>query len=159
MNKIEEIKLMLDESKAKTSALQEEYERLVAEEEKRQSYHINHVEPEYIMNWEGYAHDLERELLCLSREDMSGKIEKAMLRAQKNNSVEIPVDNKKVYTCPVCGRSNTLDVGTWGSVFSNSGVKYAVFCNRCDFECPYPCDDYDEAWEVFKQWLRDENYI
>ena len=158
MNKLEETRLMLEESKAKTSALQEEYERLV-KEEKKKSYHINYVEPEYRMNWEGYARDLERELICLSHEDMSGRIEHAILRAQKNNSISQPVDNKKVYTCPVCGKSNTLDIGTWGSLFSNSGVKLAVFCNSCDFECPYPCDDYGEAWEVFKQWLRDENYI
>lgn len=159
MNKIEEIKLMLEESKAKISMLQEEYERLASEEKKKKSYHINHVEPEYSMNWEGYAHDLEKELTCLAYEESSSRIEHAIQEARKNNSVEIPIDNKRVYTCPVCGRSNTLDVGTWGSIFNSSGVKYAVFCNRCDFECPDPCDDYGEAWEVFKQWLRDENYI
>ena len=155
MNKIEEIKLMLEESKAKTSALQKEYERLVVEEKKKK-YQINVVEPTYKLNWEGYARDLERELICLAYKESSGRIEHAILEARKNNSIEIPVDNKKVYTCPVCGRSNTLDIGTWRS---NSGAKYAIFCNSCDFECPYPCDDYDEAWEVFKQWLRDENYI
>lgn len=158
MNKLEEIRLMLEESKAKTSALQEEYERLV-EKEKKKSYHINHVEPEYSMNLEGYVRDLERELICLAREEPSSRIEHAILEARRNNSVEIPIDNRKVYTCPVCGKGNTLDIGTRGTIFSNSCVEYAIFCNSCDFECPYPCNDYGEAWEVFKQWLRDENYI
>lgn len=158
MSKLEEIRLMLEESRAKTSALQEEYERL-ASEEKKKKYQMNSVEPTYKLNWEGYARDLGRELLCLSQEDMSGKIEHAILKAQKNNFVEIPVDSRKVYTCPVCGKSNTLDISTRESVLSTSGIKHTVFCNRCAFECPYPCDDYDEAWEVFKQWLRDENYI
>lgn len=107
MNKLEEIKLMLEESKAKTSALQEEYERLVIEEKKK-SYHVNHVEPEYSMNWEGYAHDIERELICLAYEESSGRIEHAIQEARKNNSVEIPVDNRKIYTCPVCGEKVTL---------------------------------------------------
>ena len=158
MNKVEEIKLLLEESKAKTAALQEEYNRLV-EEEKKKSYHMNNIEPEYRMNWEGYAHDLERELICLAYEDMSGRIERAILNARKYNSIELPVDNKKIYTCPLCGKSDTLDIGTRESIFSDSGVIHAIFCNSCDFECPYPCDDYGEAWEVFKQWLRDEKYI
>lgn len=155
MSKLEEIRLMLEESKAKTSALQEEYERLVIEEKKKK-YQMNSVEPTYKLNWEGYARDLERELLCLSHEDMSGRIEHAILKAQKNNSVKIPVDNKKVYTCPVCGRSNTLYIGEYG--FDKFDSEYAVTCSQCDFVGP-SISDYGEAWVVFKQWLRDENYI
>ena len=155
MNKLEETRLMLEESKAKTSALQEEYERLV-EEEKKKSYHINNVEPEYSINWEGYAHDLERELLCLAYEEPSSRIEHAIQEARKNNSIEIPVDNRKVYTCPVCGKSDTLYIGDYG--FDEFDREYAVTCSQCDFIGPM-ISDYGEAWVVFKQWLRDENYI
>lgn len=151
------IPLTWEESKARTAALQEEYNCIV-KEEKKKSYRVNNIEPEYKMNWEGYAHDLERELLCLAYENTSGEIEKAILTARKYNSISQSVDNKKVYTCPLCGKSNTLDIGTRGSYICDN-INYSVFCNSCDFECPYPCDDCGEAWEMFRKWLKDNNYI
>lgn len=127
------------------------------EAEIKRNYHRNYVEPEYKIDWKGYATTLETAIDQLTQGLPNYKQIREQLTLMKNtNSFKVPVDSSKLWNCPKCGESNVLFIGTYGT--DDLYVKYAVTCNKCDFIGP-KSNDYGEAWTEFEDWLRKKGYL
>lgn len=127
------------------------------EAEIKRNYHMNYVEPEYEIDWKGYATALETAIDKLAQGLPNYKEIREQLTVMKNaNSFKVPVDPSKLWNCPKCGESNALFIGTYGT--DDLHVKYAVTCDTCEFIAPRT-SDYGEAWWEFKDWLRKKGYL
>lgn len=123
----------------------------------KRNYHMNYVEPEYEIDWKGYATTLETAIDKLAQRLPNYKDIREQLTGMKNaNSFKVPIDPSKLWNCPKCGESNVLYIGDYG--FNEFDREYAVTCSQCDFIGP-KISDYGEAWCEFKDWLRKKGYL
>lgn len=127
------------------------------EAEIKRTYQMNYVEPEYEIDWKGYATALETAIDKLAQGLPNYKEIREQLTVMKNaNSFKVPVDPSKLWNCPKCGESNVLYIGDYG--VDEFDREYAVTCSQCDFIAPM-ISDYGEAWCEFKDWLRKKGYL
>lgn len=129
------------------------------ETEIKRTYRPNQVEPEYAVDWKGYAEALEKclwSITCDTNQLLSLQINNYISEAKIANRYKVPVDPSKLWNCPKCGESNVLYIGDYG--FNEFDREYAVTCSQCDFVGPR-ISDYGEAWCEFKDWLRKKGYL
>lgn len=123
----------------------------------KRTYKPNHIEPEYELDWRGYAITLETSIDKLAQELPNyNEIREFLTQAKNANSYKLPVDPAKVWNCPDCGESICLYVGDYGSDMFDH--KYAVTCGSCGYIGP-KISDYGEAWCEFEDWLRKKGYL
>ena len=127
------------------------------EAEIKRTYQPNYIEPEYKVDWKGYATTIETYIDKLAQGLPNYKEILEQLTLMKNaNSFKVPVDPSKIWNCPKCGESNVLFIGTYGS--NEFNLEYAVTCSSCDFIGPM-LNDSGEAWTEFEEWLRKKGYL
>lgn len=125
----------------------------------KRTYRPNQVEPEYTVDWKGYAEALEKclwSITCDANQLLSLQINNYISEAKIANRYKVPVDPSKLWNCPKCGESNVLYIGDYG--FDEFDREYAVTCSQCDFIGPR-ISDYGEAWCEFEAWLRKKGYL
>ena len=129
------------------------------ETEIKRTYRPNQFEPEYTVDWKGYAEALEKclwSITCDANQLLSLQINNYISEAKIANRYKVPVDPSKLWNCPKCGESNVLYIGDYG--FDEFDREYAVTCSQCDFVGPR-ISDYGEAWCEFEAWLRKKGYL
>lgn len=129
------------------------------ETEIKRTYRSNQVEPEYTVDWNGYAEALEKclcSITCDANQLLSLQINNYISEAKIANRHKVPVDSSKLWNCPQCGESNVLYIGEYR--FDEFNREYAVTCSQCDFVGPR-ISDYGEAWCEFEAWLRKKGYL
>ena len=123
----------------------------------KRNYHMNYVEPEYTIDWKGYAITLQIAIHKLAQGLPNYEEIVEQLTLMKNsNSFKVPIDPSKLWNCPKCGESNVLYVGDFGEDAWHP--NYAVTCSQCDFIGP-KISDYGEAWCEFEDWLKKKGYL
>ena len=162
MNKEEKrLKSTRDQLLAQLKECDDKLDAIKAQKDKeaeiKRNYHMNYVEPEYNIDWKGYATTLETAIDKLAQGLPNYKEIREQLTLMKNaNSFKVPVDPSKLWNCPKCGESNALFIGNYGT--GKFDTKYAVTCSQCEFIAPRT-SDYGEAWWEFKDWLRKKGYL
>ena len=156
-----QLKSIRDRLLAQLKECDDELDAIKAQKDKeaeiKRNYHMNYVEPEYKIDWKGYATALETAIYKLAQGLPNYKEIREQLTLMKNaNSFKVPVDPSKLWNCPHCGESNVLYIGDYG--FNEFDRKYAVTCSHCDFTGP-KLNDYGEAWTEFEYWLRKKGYL
>ena len=127
------------------------------EAEIKRTYQPNQVEPEYEVDWKGYATTLEAAIEKASHSISNQKdIQKFLKQAKLANSSKVLVDPAKIWNCPKCGESDVLYIGNYGT--DEFHMEYAVTCSNCDFVGP-TISDYGEVWCEFEDWLRKKGYL
>ena len=156
-----QLKSIRDRLLAQLKECDDELDAIKAQKDKeaeiKRNYHMNYVEPEYKIDWKGYATALETAIYKLAQGLPNYKEIREQLTVIKNaNSFKVPVDPSKLWNCPKCGESNVLYIGDFGKDAWHP--NYAVTCSQCDFIGPR-ISDYGEAWCEFKDWLRKKGYL
>lgn len=115
------------------------------------------MEPEYKVDWKGYATTLEAAIERAPHSFSNQKdIQKFLKQAKLANSFKVLADPAKIWNCPKCGESDVLYIGNYGT--DEFHMKYAVTCDSCDFVGPNS-NDYGEAWTEFEYWLKKKRYL
>lgn len=162
MNKTEkELKASRDQLLAQLKDCDDKLDAIKSERRRKaeikRTYQPNYIEPQYEVDWKGYAATLETTIDKLAKELPNYKeIREFLTQAINASSYKVSVDPAKVWNCPNCGESNCLYIGDYG--FDEFDRKYAVTCSNCDFIGP-KIGDYGEAWCEFEDWLRKKGYL
>lgn len=140
----------LAEAKAQLAQFEAEEDRRQNIEEVKANYRPNEAPDRIEYDWEAIGKVL------FAVVDEKGRISSAEAETiKKKFSLNLGPDPAKVYNCPECGASDSLNIWDFGS-FDNH--QYAVHCGHCDYFGPRTFD-YGEAWTAFESWLRRHGYL